>query len=159
MPNTLEMNPYFERFDPATYFAYCRRPKQTTCLIVAEDNEAVIRLVKKARSKALRHLPRTHRIDINWLFEVCSHHRVRMRYVNTKQQAADLMTKSINNQQIWQHLLELSQIRPGLESASATALALLPSPPGVALPISCAQCPTCNFDITQQGSLWPCMWD
>ena len=72
MPKDLEMNPYSERFNPAKYFAYCRRPKQTTCLIVAEDNEAVIKLVGKARSMALRHLPRTHRIDINWLFDVCA---------------------------------------------------------------------------------------
>ena len=100
IPKSCELNPYSERFDPAKYFAYTRRPKQKTCLIVAEDNEAVIKLAKKARSMALRHLPRTHRIDLHWLSEVCPHHRVMMKYVNAKQQAADMMTKSISNPQM-----------------------------------------------------------
>ena len=60
-----------------------------------EDNEAVIKIVKKARSMALRHLPRTHTIDVRWLFEVCSHPRVRLCYVNAKQQIAGLMAKAI----------------------------------------------------------------
>ena len=92
-PKECEMNPYSELFNPGKYFAYTRRPEQTTCLVIAEDNEAVIKIIKKARSMALRHLPRTHRIDVHWLFGVCSNPMVRMRYVNAKQQVADLMTK------------------------------------------------------------------
>ena len=96
-PNAIEMNPYSARFDPGKYFAYTRKRAHTTCLIIAEDNEAVIKIIAKARSMALRHLPRTHRIDVHWLFEVCSHPRVRMLYVNTKQQIADPMTKALKN--------------------------------------------------------------
>ena len=158
IPNTYELNPYSACFDPAKYFSYTRREEQKTCLIVAEDNEAVIKLVKKARSMALRHLPRTHRIDLHWLFEVCSHPRVIMKYVNTKQQAADTMTKSISNPQIWSHLLELMQIRAGLESGTGVLPALLAAPPGLALPISSCQCATCHFDISQPGSSCPCKW-
>jgi hypothetical protein len=80
-PKDLEMNPYSENFNPGKYFAYTRKPGHATVLIIAEDNEAVIKIIKKARSMALRHLPRTHRIDVQWLFEVCSHPRVRMLYV------------------------------------------------------------------------------
>ena len=159
IPTKLELNPYSESFNPQKYFAYTRKPQQKTRLIIAEDNEAVIKLVKKARSMALRHLPRTHRIDVHWLFEVCSHERVEMRYVNTKQQAADLMTKALSNPEVWSHLLELAQIRPGIESATTkTFAALIAAPPGLALPLSTAQCPTCNFDITTPGSQCPCMW-
>ena len=114
-------------------------------------------MVKKARSMALRHLPRTHRIDLHWLFEVCSHPRVTMRYVNTKQQAADLMTKSLNNPEVWYHLLELAQIRPGLEKASSSIAGMLATPPGLALPVSAMQCATCNFNITIKDSQCPCM--
>ena len=128
-------------------------------LIIAEVNEAVIKIVKKARSMALRHLPRTHRIDAQWLFEVCANRRVRMLYVNTKQQIADLITKSFNNLQIWEHLLDIAQIRPGIMSAACIALALLATPPGLALPLSAAQCPTCNFDITIKGSQCPGEWN
>ena len=43
-----ELNPYSESFNPAKYFSYTRRPESKTCLIIGEDNEAVIKLVKKA---------------------------------------------------------------------------------------------------------------
>ena len=82
-----------------------------------------------------------------------------MTYVNTKQQAADLMTKSINNPAIWSHLLELVQIRAGLESGTGVLPALLAAPPGLALPISSRQCPTCSFNISLKGSVCPCEWD
>ena len=158
IPKDCEMNPDSQAFNPAKYFAYTRRPDQGTFLIIAEDNEAVIKLVKKARSMALRHLPRTHRIDLNWLFEVCSHPRVNMRYVNTKQQAADMMTKSLNNPQTWSHLLELCQIRGGIESEKGLLPSLLAMPPGLALPISSRECPTCSFDVSTPGSSCPCRW-
>jgi len=157
----LETNPYSERFDPGKYFAYTRKPKTSTVLIVAEDNKAVIKIVKKARSMSLRHLPRTHRIDVNWLFEVCANPQVRMLHVNTKQQCADLMTKSINSPPVWEHLLDITQIRAGIASPAGTAAcsALLAAPPGLALPIHLACCSSCGFNIT--GAQWascPCKW-
>ena len=36
-------------------------------LIICEDNEAVIKLLLKGRSIALRHVGRTHRVAIDWL--------------------------------------------------------------------------------------------
>jgi hypothetical protein len=72
-PKAVELNPYSEQFNPGEYFAPTRKSNHKTCLIIAEDNEAVIKIIKKARSVALRHLPRIHRIDVHWLFEVCSH--------------------------------------------------------------------------------------
>jgi hypothetical protein len=126
---------------------------------VAEDNEAVIKIIKKARSMALRHLPRAHRIDLHWLFEVCSNPRIRMLYVNTKQQVADLMTKALNNPQTWEHLLDIAQIRGGIQSeAVKTAAALLSAPPGLTLPLSAVQCPTCSFNTAMPGSTCPCYW-
>ena len=158
IPTAMEFNTHSDRFNTAKYFVYTRRPEQRTCLTIAEDNGAGIKLVKKARSMALRHLPRTHRIDLHWLFEVCSQPRVRMTYVNIKQQAADLMTKSINNPATWSHLLELSQIRAGLESATGALPALLAASPGLSLPIASRPCPTCDFNISQKGALCQCKW-
>ena len=126
---------------------------------MAEDNEAVTKIIKKAKSMALRHLPRTHRIDLHWLFEVCSNPRIRMLYVNTKQQVADLMTKALNNPQTWEHLLDIAQIRGGIQSeAGKTAAALLSVPPGLSLPLPAVQCSTCSFDTTMPGSTCPCCW-
>ena len=119
-PEVCEMNPYSEFCNLGKYFAYTRRPEQITCLAVAEDNEAAIKIIQKARSMALRHLPRTHRIDVHWLFEVCSHPRVRMRYCITKQQIADLMAKALNNLATWEHLLDIAQVRGGVTSEKET---------------------------------------
>jgi len=161
-PTALEMNPYSECFNPGKYFAYTRKVGQTTVLVVAEDNEAVITIVKKARSMSLRHLPRTHRIDLQWLFEVCSHPRVTMLYVNTKQQVADLMTKALNNPQTWEHLLDISQNRAGATGPDSTstraASALLAAPPGLSQRISAARCPVCAFDTTTAAQCL-CIWD
>ena len=38
-------------------------------LLVLVDNEAVIEMCNKGRSVQMRHIARTHRIDIDWLFE------------------------------------------------------------------------------------------
>ena len=157
VPNTLEMNPYSEKFDPGKYFAYTHKNTAVTNLIIAEDNEAVIKIIKKARSMSLRHLPRTHRIDLNWLFEVCSQPRIRMLYVNTKQQVADLMTKALNNPQTWEHLLDIAQIRGGITAEKGSVVPLLiAAPPGLSMPMSAAQCNVCGFDTTTASQ---CMCD
>ena len=36
-----------------------------------EDNDAVIKMCIKGRSPALRHVARTHRINLDWLSELC----------------------------------------------------------------------------------------
>lgn len=95
-------------FSPRRYHAYTRPKHHLTDFIVAEDNEAVINIIRKCRSIALRHLPRTHRIDVCWLFEVCGAPVICMRYCNTKQQVADLMTKALNPPPIWEHLFDIA---------------------------------------------------
>ena len=150
----VELNPYSERFDPVRYFASTRRRGPTvTDLIIAEDNQAVIKIVQKARSTALRHLPRTHRIDLQWLFEVCSNPHVCMRYVGTLQQVADLMTKALNKPETWFHLLEIAQIRGGLTSE---AKAVKTQIAGKALAIQSNSCDSCGFIVS--GGQCACSW-
>ena len=139
------------------------RLHQTAVFIIAEDNEAVIKIIAKARSMALRHLPRTHRIDVHWLFEVCSHPRVRYRYCNTKQQNVDLMTKALDNLAAWEHLLDIAQIRGGVTSEKATSqvlpsAALLTPPPGLTLRLADVECTGCGFRSNTHGQC-PCVWD
>ena len=38
-------------------------------LYVFEDNEEVIKMIIKGRSPTMRHVPRTHRVDLDWLFD------------------------------------------------------------------------------------------
>ena len=38
-------------------------------LYVFEDNEAVIKMIMKGRSPTMRHVSRTHRVSLDWLFD------------------------------------------------------------------------------------------
>ena len=42
--------------------------RQEALLIVFEDNEAAIKMTVKGRSPTMRHVSRTHRVALDWLF-------------------------------------------------------------------------------------------
>ena len=42
---------------------------QEALLYVFEDNEAVIKMITKGRSPTMRHVSRTHRVALDWLFD------------------------------------------------------------------------------------------
>ena len=42
---------------------------QEALLYVFEDNEAVIEMIIKGRSPTMRHVSRTHRVSLDWLFD------------------------------------------------------------------------------------------
>ena len=44
-------------------------PHQEALLYVFEDNEAVIKMILNGRSPAMRHVSRTHRVALDWLFD------------------------------------------------------------------------------------------
>ena len=62
-------------------------------LIVLEDNQAVITICQKGRTPALRHLHRTHRINLDWITETCLMGQIELKYVGTKEKVADTMIK------------------------------------------------------------------
>ena len=64
-------------------------------LEIKEDNQATILVVKKGYSKKLRHLSRTHRVNLSSLKEQVSSPHVKLDYVVTKEQAADIFTKAL----------------------------------------------------------------
>ena len=43
--------------------------RQEALLYVFEDNEAVSKMVIKGRSPTMRHVSRTHRVALDWLFD------------------------------------------------------------------------------------------
>ena len=43
--------------------------RQEALLYVFEDNEAVIKMIIKGRSPTMRHVPRTHSVAFDWLFD------------------------------------------------------------------------------------------
>eukprot|EP00959_Pyramimonas_sp_CCMP1952_P449775 9417614-Pyramimonas_sp.AAC.1 len=48
----------------------------------------MIKLVQKGRTPALRHIHRTHRINLEWICETCQLEHIELKYVGTKAQIA-----------------------------------------------------------------------
>ena len=59
---------------------------QEALLYAFEDNEAVIKMVIKGRSPTIRHVSRTHRVALDWLFDRIN--------VDSKIQIKDIDTKN-----------------------------------------------------------------
>ena len=68
-------------------------------LIILEDNDAVTKVCVKGRSRNMSHIWRTHRVDIDWIFErILLDSCIITQYVNTKVQIADIFTKAASPQ-------------------------------------------------------------
>ena len=80
-------------------------------LYVFEDNEAVIRTIIKGRSPTMRHVSRTHRVALDWLFDrINLDPKIPIKYVDTKNQLADMLTRGSFTRDEWDHLLRLLNI-------------------------------------------------
>ena len=65
---------------------------QEALLYVFEDNDAVIKM--KGRSPTMRHVSRTHRVALDWLFDrINLDPKIQIKYIDTKNQLADMLTK------------------------------------------------------------------
>ena len=95
-------------FDKMLDYVPCNVPKSSGLgkLIILEDNEPVIKMTMKRRWPQLRHVPRTHRIDLDWLFDRLNEDPgVRMSHIGTKLQQADMLTKGMFTEQQFNSLV------------------------------------------------------
>ena len=84
---------------------------QEALLYVFEDNEAVIKMIIKGRSPTMRHVSRTHRVALDWLFDrINLDPKIQINYIDTKNQLADMLTKGNFTRDEWNHLLCLFNI-------------------------------------------------
>ena len=68
--------------------------RQEALLYVFEDNEAVIKMMMKGRSPTMRHVSRSHRVALDWLFDrINLDSKIQIKYIDTKNQLADILTK------------------------------------------------------------------
>ena len=80
--------------------------------IVFEDNEAEIKMIMKGKSPTMRHDSRTHRVALDWLFDrINLDSKTLIKYIDTKNQLADILTKGNFTRDEWNHLLNLFNIR------------------------------------------------
>ena len=78
-----------------------------------EDNQAMILVVRKGYSPKLRHITRTHKVNLSGLSEVFRDDSATVEYCQTDKQAADMFTKSWAPQK-WAAALRLLGIRVDL---------------------------------------------
>ena len=98
----LFVNFWFKR-----YYIYTSRE---ALLYVFEDNEAVIKMIMKGRSPTMRHVSRTHRVALDWLFDrINLDPKIQIKYIDTKNQLADILTKGNFTRDEWNHLYELNK--------------------------------------------------
>ena len=97
---------------------------QEALLYVFEDNEAVIKVIIKARSPTMRHVSRTHRVALDWLFDrINLDSKIQIKYIDTKNQLASILTKGNFTRDEWNHLLSLFNISHFSSTACTAAMA------------------------------------
>ena len=85
--------------------------RQEALLYVFEDNQAVIKMIRKGRSPTMRHVSRSHRVALDWLFDrINLDSKIQIKYNDTKNQFADLLAKGNFTRDEWNHLLNLFNI-------------------------------------------------
>ena len=83
--------------------------RQEALLFVYEDNEAVIKMIIKGRSPTMRHVSRTHRVALDWLFDrINLDSKIQINYIDTKNQLAEILTKGSLTRDEWNHLFCLT---------------------------------------------------
>ena len=92
--------------------------------LLFEDNEAVIKMIMKGRSPTMRHVSRTHRVALDWLFDrINLDPKIQIKYIDTKNQLADILTKGNFTRDEWNHLLTLFNISHFSSTACIAAMA------------------------------------
>ena len=96
---------------------------QEAVLYVFEDNEAVIKMITKG-SPTMRHVSRTHRVVLDWLFDrINLDPKIQIKYIGTKNQLADILTKGNFTRDEWNHLLCLFNISHFSSTVCSDAMA------------------------------------
>ena len=81
---------------------------QNALLYIFEDNEAVIKMIIENRSSTMRHVSRTHRVALDWLFDrINLDPKIRAKYVDTRSQLADILTTGTFTRDEWNQLFPL----------------------------------------------------
>ena len=77
-------------------------------LYIFEDNKAVIKMIIKGRSPTMRHVSRIHRVALDGLFDrVNLDPKIQIKYVDTNNQLADMLTKGSFTRDEWHNLLNI----------------------------------------------------
>ena len=85
--------------------------RKEALLYIFEDNEAAIKMIIKGRGPTMRHVSRTHRVALDWLFDrINLEPKIQIKYIDTMNQLADTLTKGNFTRDEWNPLLCLFNI-------------------------------------------------
>ena len=73
-------------------------------LYILEDNQATIKVCRAGFSPKLRHIARTHKINLGSVSEALEDPSIYLEYCHTTFQAADIFTKALKPQ-VWEYAL------------------------------------------------------
>ena len=97
-------------------FSNVNSSRKEALLYIFEDNEEVIKRITKGRSHTIltmRHVSRTHRVALDRLFDrINLDPKIQIKYVDTKNQLADILTKGNFTRDGWNHLFVFVQHQP-----------------------------------------------
>ena len=75
----------------------------------------------------MRHVSRNHRVALDWLFDrINLDSKIQIKYIDTKNQLANILTKGNFTRDEWNHLLNLFNISHFSFTVSSTAMAKRP---------------------------------
>ena len=78
----------------------------------------------KGRSPTTRYVSRTHRVALKWFFDrINLDHKIQIKYIDTKNQLANILTKGNFTRDEWNHLLCLFNISHFSSTACTAAMA------------------------------------
>ena len=98
--------------------------REEALIYVFEDNEAVINMIIKGRSHTMRHVSRTHRVALDWLLDIINlDPKIQIKYIDTKNQLADILTNGNFTRDEWNHLLCLFNISHFSSTVCSAAMA------------------------------------
>ena len=72
-------------------------------MVLWEDNQATSRMIISGRFPALRHVRRTHGVNLCWMHESYKQGIFALRDCHTDRMAADIFMKHFSNQEKWDH--------------------------------------------------------
>ena len=104
-----------QMFNPQVVKLYCM------CL---RTMKLWIKMIMKGRSPTIRHVSRTHRVALDWLFDrINLDPKIQIKYIDTKNQLADILTKENFTRDEWNHLLTLFNISHFSSTSCIAAMA------------------------------------
>ena len=98
--------------------------RQEALFYVFEDNKAVIKMIINGGSPTMRHVSRTHRVALDWLFDrINLDSKIQIKYIDTENQLAIILTTGNFTRDEWNHLLNLFNISHFSSTACTAAVA------------------------------------